>query len=216
MRRQRKRRDIRRSAAKIFQFLFKPSISLTPSRKRVLIRSGQDPLYFVVRNEVGAIREVTMMNARSWNEFAFAIATIALLCQSAIANDGRPSRDTLTSMGLGGLFVMSDDDALMVRGQGFQSSARAFGNSLATINTKNGSAHSENAYIADGKHFAAGANKSFAGAVFKKSSGKGGHSKPGHGSKWGSKPWGGKPRGGHTSIKSVKVFAGGHSWSVAF
>jgi hypothetical protein len=154
------------------------------------------------------------MNARSWNGYAFAIATIALLCQSAIAHDGRPSRDTLADMGLGGLVVMSDETALSVRGQGFKggSSARAFGNSFATINTKNGSAHSENAYVAEGKHFAAGANKSFAGAIFKKSDGKGGHSKPGH-----SGMWGGKPSRGHsTTIKSVKVFAGGHSFAVAF
>jgi hypothetical protein len=157
------------------------------------------------------------MSAHNWIGYAIAVASIAVLCQSAIANDGRPGRDTLADMGLGGMIVMSDDDAMSVRGQGFKggSSARAFGNSFATINTKNGSAHSENAYLAEGKHFAAGANKSFAGAVFKTSNGKDGHSKPGHGGMSGGN-WSRKPSHGSTTIKSVKVFAGGHSWAVGF
>jgi hypothetical protein len=134
-----------------------------------------------------------------------------------LANDGRPSRDTLADMGLGGLVVVSDDDALSIRGQGFKggSSVRIFGNSFATINTKHGGAHSENGYVADGKHFAAGGNFSFAGATFKKSSGRGGHDKPVHGGMGGGWPGGGM-HGGHTTIKTVKVFAGGHSWAVAF
>ncbi len=157
------------------------------------------------------------MNARSWNVCGMAIASIALLCQSALANDGRPSRDTLADMGLGGLVVISDDDALAIRGLGFKggSSVRVWGNSFATINTKNGSTHSENGYANQGKHFATGGNFSFAGATFKKSSGKGGHDKPWRGDMGGG--WsGGGMHGGHTTTKTVKVFAGGHSWGVAF
>jgi hypothetical protein len=151
------------------------------------------------------------MNVRCWNVIGLAIATIALMCQSAAANDGRPSRDTLADMGLSGLVVMSDDDAMAVRGMGYKggSSVRVWGNSFATINTKGGSAHSENGYAVSGKHFAAGGNFSFAGAEFKKSSGKGGHnSKPSYGGMGGH-------RGGHTTVKSVKVFAGGFSFGVA-
>jgi hypothetical protein len=152
------------------------------------------------------------MNARCLNGLGLAITTVAMLCQQAMANDGRPSRDTLADMGLSGMVVMSDDDAMAVRGMGFKggSSVRVWGNSFATINTKGGSAHSENGYALEGKHFAAGGNLSFAGAVFTNSGGKGGHD---------SKPtWGGMKggsRGGHTSIKSVVVFAGGFSFGKA-
>jgi hypothetical protein len=151
------------------------------------------------------------MKVRCWNGFGLSIAMIAMVCQSAAANDGRPSRDTLADIGLGGMVVMSDEDAMAVRGMGFKggSSVRVWGNSFATINTKGGSAHSENGYAVSGKHFAAGGNLSFAGAEFKSSNGKGGHSyKPSRGGMGGY-------GGGHTTVKSVKVFAGGFSFGVA-
>ena len=78
------------------------------------------------------------------------------------------------------------------------------------MNTKKGTAHSENGYANSGKHFAAGGNYSFAGATYKKSSGKSRHSNPGYGG------MGGGNDGGHTTVKTVKVFAGGSSWGVAF
>jgi hypothetical protein len=101
-------------------------------------------------------------------------------------------------MGLGGLVAMSDRDAMSVRGRGFMgggSSVQVFGNSVATIITPKGSAHSENGYVASGRHFAKGANGSHAGVVKK------------HGVKFG--------RGGFKSFKSTVVFAGGFSFGVA-
>lgn len=147
------------------------------------------------------------MNARKWSGCGLAIALIASLCQASFAEDERPSRDTLSDMGLSGLRVVSDEDALSIRGQGFKrgTSARAWGNSYAFVRTKKGSAGSVNGYHSDGKHFAAGGNYSFAGATVKKSSRKGG--------KYG-RPSGNN--GGHKIIKSVKVYAGGNSWAVAF
>ena len=38
----------------------------------------------------------------------------------ARAESGRPSRQTLEAMGLGSMVVMSDDDAMSVRGQGYK------------------------------------------------------------------------------------------------
>ena len=164
------------------------------------------------------------MNARNSSRCGMAIVMIAFLCQAATADDGRPSRDTLADMGLGGLVVVSDDAALSVRGMGYKgrSSVHVFGNSFATINSKFGGAHSENGYTADGKHFAAGKNFSKAGVTIISSKGKknhGGNSKP----TWGGNsrpPYGGGMNGGHggghVQIKSVKVFAGGSSSAVAF
>jgi hypothetical protein len=79
-------------------------------------------------------------------------------------------------MGLGGLTVISDDDAMGIRGHGFwgghrfngmnggDSSAGAIGNSFATltippfVNT-----NSENSYAAEGEKFASGKNRSEVG-----------------------------------------------------
>jgi len=114
----------------------------------------------------------------------------ALLCVagSAIADEGI-SFSTLNDMGLSGLTVMSDHDALAIRGKGFgvhrkfkeccgprggKPSSEAFGNSFATINVENcpdcvtGSAHSENAYNAEGPYAASGENYSEAGATITK------------------------------------------------
>ena len=178
-----------------------------------------------------------------WAGLAVALAAIAN--QAAWADGDRPSQQTLDEMGLGGLVAMSDDDAMQVRGQGFKngSSVAVFGNSFATINSPFGTAHSENGYAADGKHFAFGKNFSHAGVEIKKADG--------HGRK-GDKPWrkaqckvwrgkpdghmggkmrghmggkmrdhrgGGHSKGGHPKgrvpIKSIRVFAGGHSFAVA-
>jgi hypothetical protein len=116
---------------------------------------------------------------------------------------------------------MSDDEAMSVRGLGFQgghSMVRVTGSSFATINGPNGNAHSENAYIGEGKHFAAGANGSLAGVIHV-SSGHGGK-KGGHddwkmtrspGGKWG-KMGGGK---GRINVRATVFFAGGFSFAVA-
>ena len=93
------------------------------------------------------------------------------------------------------------------------------------INTPFGSAHSENGYAAEGKHFAAGANFSEAGVEIKFNGGHKGGKKPD--GKWGGKGgnmWpgkggnggmGGHPGGGKPTSISVRVFAGGFSFAKA-
>jgi hypothetical protein len=106
----------------------------------------------------------------------------ALVC-AASANAEGISNKTLGAMGLGGMKIMSDNDAMVVRGKGFdgvcdscnrtEPATRAVGNSFATINLSNcpdcvligGTAHSENAYVAAGPYYSAGTNFSEAGAV---------------------------------------------------
>jgi hypothetical protein len=163
------------------------------------------------------------MNALNWSQFGWAIALVAAVSQGALAFDGRPSSETLAAMGLGGLAIVSDEDALSIRGQGFKggSSVRVFGNSFATFNAGSlGGAHSENGYVAEGKHFASGKNRSEAGVKITVSKGKGqkggmnSHSRKS--SKW--RPGGGKPGGHGMPSKSItiKFFAGGSSSAKAF
>ena len=184
------------------------------------------------------------MNVRELKWFGLAMLIAATMIQAARADGDRPSQSVLNEMGLGGLVVMSDEDASSIRGQGFKgghgSSVAVFGNSFATINTPFGSAHSENGYTAEGKHFAVGKNFSEAGVKIETNGGHHGR-KPGHGgnhnNKWRGKPWpgksgmawkgkpspkwGGKPGmggnhgGGRPRVTSVKVFAGGFSFAAA-
>jgi hypothetical protein len=146
------------------------------------------------------------------------VAAIALLGSTVRAAEDRPSQALLAQMGLGGMSVLSDTDALAVRGHGYQtkrssSSVRVYGNSFATIHTKNGTAHSENGYAVQGTHFAAGANGSVAGVIHVSSGrkGGGGYGKP---TTYGRKP-GGAGGGGGVNIRSTVVFAGGFSVGVA-
>lgn len=108
----------------------------------------------------------------------------ALVCTGgAVANaaDGISS-GTLSEMGLSGLTVMSDSDALSVRGKGYVGGGQsgycktcprgkkppwsvAFGNSFATIEVEDpATAHSENGYLAEGPYAASGENFSEAAA----------------------------------------------------
>jgi hypothetical protein len=158
------------------------------------------------------------MKVRNLLRTGCAIALIAGFSSVAAANEQEPSQQTLEAMGLGGLSLMSDDEAMSVRGQGY-SQARAYGASFARISTHGGSAGSVNGYSAKGKRYASGDNHSFAGAIIIKSKGKkGGHhggnqngppmsrSGGGYGGKGGKGGHGGKP-----SVKFIKVFAGGSS-----
>jgi hypothetical protein len=107
------------------------------------------------------------MNWQNTAVLALSIGMLAAIGQTAHALGSQPSGRTLQEMGLGGLTIMSDDEARAVRGLGFRSvgsSAQASGDSFATINTPMGSAHSENGFNASGKHEASGDNFSFAGA----------------------------------------------------
>jgi hypothetical protein len=145
------------------------------------------------------------------------------------AQQGAPSKAALSEMGLSGLTVMSDDDAMNVRGEGFKgggSSASAWGSSFAFVATPVGVAGSTNGYNAHGKHSASGDNLSFAGVTVSTSTSKG-HSKPpmdggGYGgmskcnkgscSTCGNNGGGGGNKGGSkmTTVTFV-VFAGGSS-----
>jgi hypothetical protein len=120
----------------------------------------------------------------------------------ALAEDGAPSRATLNDMGLSGLTVISDDEAMDIRGEGFGSggsSAAAWGSSWANVETPFGSAGSENSYDAHGKHSASGSNLSFAGFEITTSGGgkdDGHHQKPPKGDQGNNGGYGGGGKGG--------------------
>jgi hypothetical protein len=105
------------------------------------------------------------------------VAALVLVTAATASASNGISRGTLAEMGLSGLSVMSDSDALAIRGKGFchvcgprkDSSSVAFGNSFATISLDcpdcaEGTAHSENGYAAEGAFAASGENFSEAGA----------------------------------------------------
>ena len=74
---------------------------------------------------------------------------VAAVLASDVATAAGRAGSELEAMGLGSLVVMSDDDAMSVRGQGYKggSSVAVSGNSFATINSPIGGAHSENAQL---------------------------------------------------------------------
>jgi hypothetical protein len=124
------------------------------------------------------------MRRRELSWCGLAVMLVAVVNQAVHAEGGRPSRETLREMGLGGLTIMSDDEAFAVRGHGFKggngmngthrgSFATVAGNSFATFDTPFGTSHSENQYAAEGKKFAFGKNHSEAGIAIKV--GVGGH-----------------------------------------
>lgn len=141
------------------------------------------------------------MNRQCWKVWSLSVAAALAACHSASAHDGRPSAGALQQMGLGGMAVMSDDESMDVRGMGYgsgpsgYSSAKASGNSFATINLGPlGGAHSENSYSSSGKNKAGGDNFSFAGVSISSTSNSGGHKPPkGGNGGYGNKP----PMGGN-------------------
>jgi hypothetical protein len=170
------------------------------------------------------------MKIQRWHWLGL-IGILVLTCQvRALAEEGAPSNATLSEMGLSGLSMMSDDDAMDIRGEGFKgggSSASAWGSSWANVSTPFGSAGSKNGYSAHGKHSASGDNLSFAGAAISvttsknhgKGGDKGGNWSPKTSSK-GNGGWGGMgggDKGGKGGMGGSKttvvfvVFAGGSS-----
>ena len=106
-----------------------------------------------------------------------ALALVVALSGSAVADNGI-SQATLQDMGLAGIELMSDTDAMAIRGMGFDSGnhvptpptgdkpwSLAFGISYATIGTSNSSAGTVDGFIAEGKFMAAGEHLSEAGTV---------------------------------------------------
>jgi hypothetical protein len=124
------------------------------------------------------------------------VAALVCVAGSAQAANGISS-STLGQMGLSGLSLMSDQDALAIRGLGVDGgnfhlskaccgprgsaspSSMAVGNSTATISVGNvadncpgcnitGDAHSQNGYLAMGPYSASGSNYSEAGVTITK------------------------------------------------
>jgi len=124
---------------------------------------------------------------------------VAVMAVSQSSAAGVPSQATLADMGLAGLAVMSDDEALAVRGFGYRS-ASAAGQSWASVAVQGGSAGSENSYNAKGKKVAKGHTLSFAAIEVEHGGGHGSKGKGGHG--------GGKPK----SV-SIKAISGGSSYA---
>lgn len=160
------------------------------------------------------------MSLGQWKRCGLAVVLGVAASPLALAEDGRPSRDTLAAMGLGGMTVMSDDAAMSIRGQGYngggtKSIARAWGSSFANYETPHGDAHSENGYFAEGKHKAKGSNLSYAGVIQVSTKPKGGHGDYG-GPRSSGGGYGGGGHGGGISIKATVVFAGGSSSAWAF
>ncbi len=149
------------------------------------------------------------------------ILTVALVAISMVtlagvaqADQSRPSQSTLSAMGLSGMQVMSDSQALEVRGMGYyqpynkKGVAIAYGKSYAHVQGKGASAGSKDGFYAEGRHVAGGKHGSKAKIVIVVKKGK----RHGGG---GPQPYaGGGGGGGHKGgkkVKSVTVYAGGYS-----
>jgi hypothetical protein len=176
----------------------------------------------------------TVMSMHKWIACGLVLGLVAA-ARIAHGEDGRLSQGTLKDMGLVGLVEVSDADAELVRGQGFNGGSHdswvsVSGKSYASINGLLGSAHSENRYDADGEHYATGRNSSFAGVKITTTCGKPrcDNGRWADGNKCGNGPssrgmcngnWhpgGGMGGGCKTSVTSVNFFAGGSSSAKAW
>ena len=160
---------------------------------------------------------------------SLALGMTAVFAASADADGSRPGQRVLSEMGLGGLAVMSDEEALSVRGRGFKlaSSVDAFGNGFATIDTPLGTSHSENGYASEGQHIAFGKNRSEAGVELSISglgglgngiglnAGRAGARRGGQAGN-GGRPGGGGGNNGGIPRVTIKLFGGGYSIAGAF
>ena len=137
----------------------------------------------------------------------FCLVVAIVSASQALAENGRPSQSALDEMGLSGLQVMSDGDALSIRGHGY-SSASAAGISWAAAVMKSASGSAIDRYNARGKYFAFGRSNSEVELIVKLSKGKRGHDSNygGHDGDY----------GGHNKPKRIKleVFSGGWSFAV--
>ena len=160
----------------------------------------------------------------------------------ARAEHGMPSQATLRAMGLSGMQVMSDREAMNVRGMGYYSSRKssrkkstaiAFGISYAKVGGHYGaSAGTIDGFFAKGKHYAAGKHGSKAGKVViiygdggHRGSPKGPPKGPpkktytkgnGKGDRPQGPPHKGGGKGGGKKVKSIVVFAGGFAIAKAY
>ena len=93
-----------------------------------------------------------------------ALALAVMMTGTAMAENGAVSGATMQEMGLGGMQVMSDQEAMTVRGKGFivpGSASIAFGASYATIGFgSSNSTGSIDGFLADGTYMAGGSHLS--------------------------------------------------------
>jgi hypothetical protein len=144
--------------------------------------------------------------------FALACAVTATMASLGWAAD-RPNQQILSDMGLGGITIMSDDEALSVRGMGW-GSAKAYGKSWANVHVDGASAGSENAYSSSGKHKAWGESDSHAAVIIVKAKlGGGGHGGDNNDWSGGGDNHGGNSgnHGGSIKVKAVIAISGGSS-----
>jgi hypothetical protein len=156
-----------------------------------------------------------------------AASLLVALASTAQAEQGLPSQGTLRDMGLYGMSVLSDREAMDIRGMGYRghskSKAIAFGVSYAKVEKHGAEAGTIDGYYAEGKHFAAGAHGSVAGVIVIKKKGGGHHG----GGDWGNDTPapvsnngpphdGGGHHGGGVKVKATIVFAGGFAVSKAY
>lgn len=150
---------------------------------------------------------------------AMAASMLVAFVGIAQAENGMPSQATLRAMGLSGMQVMSDREAMDVRGMGYSShgsTAIAFGISYAHAGGQGASAGSLDGYFSKGKYLAGGSHGSIAGRIVITKGGGGGGGPP-KGTN-GGPPNGGPPNGGGggTQVKATIVFAGGFAHAYAF
>ncbi len=130
---------------------------------------------------------------------------------SAQAEQGFPSLSVLSEMGLSGIAVMSDNDAMAIRGLGYNGhggrSATAYGSSYAQVRGYGGKAGSKDGFYAQSRYRASGKHGSFAGLIVKYPKARRGGKHGGGYRNGGARPYRpSAPRG-----KKVTVFAGGFS-----
>jgi hypothetical protein len=95
----------------------------------------------------------------NWRWSGLVVALVAICPAFASAENGRPSQETLKAMGLSGMEVMSDEQAMSVRGQGF---TFAGGLSWAFVGPGFPNAASVNVSFSGGDYWSAQANSSYA------------------------------------------------------
>ena len=143
-----------------------------------------------------------------------AATCLLLAVPTAQAEEGMPGQSLLNEMGLASIDMMSDDEAMEIRGLGYYPKynhvkpvAIAYGHSYAGVTGHGAQAYSEDGFYARGPHKAAGAHGSFAGLIVKQHGGP--HGGGSHGNK--------RQSGGHSKPKpqgkKVIAFSGGFSFA---
>ena len=141
------------------------------------------------------------------------LSVALLIAGSAQAADGLPSQSLLSDMGLAGISVMNDADAMAIRGFGYKPkyddhhysnkpSATAYGSSYASVSGYGAHASSQDGFESHGKYHAGGKHGSRA---YIKVTKRGGGGNGGGNGNWKPKP---KPQ-----VKKVEVFAGGYAYA---